>query len=806
MLASKNTSDFKGIPVAEAMKWLQTSEKGLSEAEAAERAKEYGFNEIIPKEKSALADFLSRFWGPIPWLLEVAAVLSCLVGEIFDGGLIFLLLLMNTVIGFVEEQKSHKALELLKKKMKIKAQALRDGKWVTKESRELVPGDIILVGLGDLVPADVKIISGNISADQSALSGESLPVNLKDGEVTYNGAIVKRGEARCIVVGTGKNTYFGKTVELVNIAKPKSRQQAVMLDISKYMIYLGAIIYIVVLWHGLEIGSGMLVLMTFAVLFIGGGVPAALPVMFTVSQATGAGELAEKGILVTRLDSIENAASVEVLCLDKTGTITKNELEVSEIIPFGKFREEDVALYAGLASTEGSKDMIDATVLGYAKGKVSGALGKYKSVSFVPFEPATKRTEAVVELGGKRIKAMKGAPQILLSMCKKSDRKTVALADKKIEELSLKGCRALAVARSTNPKMNEFELVGMLALADPIRPDTSAMISDMRAAGIRPMMITGDNIAVAKEIASQASIGNMIAKISELKSLGEQKMKEAIGKLDGIAEIYPEDKFSIVKLWQSRGMMVGMTGDGVNDAPALKQAEMGVAVSNSTDVAKAAASIVLTEPGTRLIIEAVKTSRQIYQRMLTWAINKISKSIQFLGIATVGFFWFEGVVISITGLMLIVFVNDFLTLTLAKDNARSTSNPNKWNVKNLSIASGFLGVLFMLQGVFLMWIGKDYFHLTFEEIQTLILLLFAYTSMFRILIVRERGHCWDSMPSKAVILTTLLTVAVFTYLSIEGILLKELPANMVYFTLAFCIIVTFLMDVPKYYVFRRLGL
>jgi H+-transporting ATPase len=579
-----------------------------------------------------------------------------------------------------------------------------------------------------------------------------------------------------------------------------------MLDICKYMIYLGAIVYIIVLWHGINIHAGMLTLMTFAVLFIGGGVPAALPVMFTVSQATGAGELAEKGILVTRLDSIENAASVEVLCLDKTGTITKNELEVSEIIPFGKFRNEDVALYAGLASSEGSKDAIDATVLGHAKNVIGDRLKQYKQVSFVPFEPATKRTEAIIELKGKKIKVMKGAPQVLIALCKKTDKKTIAQANKQIDGLSLKGCRALAVAKSIDAKMNEFELVGILALADPIRPDTSAMINDMRNAGIRPMMITGDNIAVAKEIAKQANIGNAIARISELKAMGEERMKEAIEKLNGIAEIYPEDKFSIVKLWQSRGMMVGMTGDGVNDAPALKQAEMGVAVSNSTDVAKAAASIVLTEPGTRLIIDAVKTSRQIYQRMLTWAINKITKSIQFLGITTIGFFWFESIVISITGLMLIVFVNDFLTLALAKDNATSTSNPNKWNVKNLSIASGFLGVLFVLEGVVLMWIGRDYFHLTLEGIQTLILLLFAYTTMFRILIVRERGHCWDSMPSKTVILTTVITVVFFTWISIDGVLLKGLPANMVLFALGFCAVATFLIDIPKYYVFRRLGL
>jgi H+-transporting ATPase len=803
-MAGKSTTDYKAMKVEETLKTLNVNEKGLTEAEAAKRATEYGFNEVIEKKKNLYIDFLSRFWGPMPWLLELAAGLSMVVGQVFDGLLIFSLLVMNTVIGFFNENNSQKALELLKKRLEIRTNLLRDGKWAARAARELVPGDIITVRLGDVVPADAKIIEGQLSVDQAALTGESLPVEVKDSDILYTGSIVKRGEAKCVVVNTGMKTYFGKTVELVNIAKPKSKQEEVMLTICRYMMYVGVFAFILVAFYCIRADLGLVVILTFAAMFIGGAVPAALPVMFTVAQSSGATELAKKGILVTRLDAIENAASVQVLCMDKTGTITKNEMEVSDAIPFSGFKKEDVVLIAALASNEASKDAIDNSVLEYAKAQKAG-FGTCKKMSFTPFEPATKRSEAVVELKGKKFKAIKGAPQVVLSLCKNTGKKDAEEFQKQIEILSKKGCRVLAVAKSVG-KLDELVLVGLVALSDPIREDSAATIAEMKAAGIKPVMLTGDNISVAKQVAMQVGIGDNIARMPEVRNLDEKARAEGLAKYNGLAEIYPEDKYGIVKFLQHKGLMVGMTGDGVNDAPALKQAEMGVAVSNAADVAKAAASIVLIEPGTGAMIEAVKTSRKIYQRMLTWSINKIAKVVQFIGMTTVGLLWFHDVVLSISGLLLLVFVNDFMMLSLATDNAKSTASPSKWNVKNITIASGFLGILFMLLGIGLMWYGINNFGLQLQGIQTLVLLTLIYTSFFRVLLVRERGHFWDSVPGRDVSIAIVVGLIVFTAIAIAGFGVYPLAATQVAFVFLACLVFTMVLDPIKYVVFRRLGL
>ena len=801
----RKVQEFKDIPTKEALNLLNAKETGLTASEAASRTKAFGFNEVAEKKRNAAKEFLLKFWGPMAWLLEIAAILAYAIGDHGDAYLIFALLLMNTIISYVNESNSHKALELLKKKLSVKARVLRDGKWELKDARELLPGDIINVRLGDVIPADAKIISGDVSADQSALTGESLPVEAKESALLFTGSVIKRGEAKCVVAGTGMNTYFGKTVELVNIAKPKSRQEEIMLTIVKYMMYLSIMAFIIVLISGIRSDVGPLIIATFAVLYIGGGVPAALPAMFTIAQATGATQLAKKGILVTRLDAMENAASVEVLCMDKTGTITMNELQVSGAIPSPGFTEEDVILNAALASNEESKDAIDTAILDYAKAqKVS--IGEFKRLSFTPFDPSTKRTEAVMQSKGRRFRAVKGAPQIVLSLCKAATPRARDEATKAIQGLSLKGCRTLAVARSEDGKPDTLKFVGLIALSDPLRPDSKTMISEMRNSGVRPMMLTGDNIAVAKEIAAQAGIGNNVIRISELNSMLEKEQAEDVDRCNGIAEIYPEDKFRIVKLLQSRGEMVGMTGDGVNDAPALKQAEMGVAVSNATDVAKAAASMVLMEPGTRVMIEAIIVSRQIYQRMLTWAINKVTKSIQFLVLLTIGFFWFHDNIVSLSGLMLVVFANDFMTMSLATDNASSTNNPNKWNIMNITMASAALGLLLVIQGLIAMYVATAYFKMDLDGLRTYMVMLLVYTSQMRVLIVRERRHFWSSMPGRDLLITVLATMVVFTLVGAYGWIMDPVPVDALAFLFVFSALFTMLMDFPKYYVFRKLGI
>jgi H+-transporting ATPase len=732
-------------------------------------------------------------------------VLSYIISHYLEVIIIFVLLTINVIIGFQHERSSQKALGFLKKRLAAKAKVLRDGKWVMKDAREIVPGDVFIVGLGDLVPADAKIVSGELSVDQSALTGESLPVNVRESDVVFSSSIVSRGEAKCLTINMGVNTYFGRTAELVKVAKPRSHQEEIMLAIIKYMMYLGLAAIALVSVNALLLNIPVLLILTFAAIFLIGAVPVALPAVLTIVQAVGAMELARKSVLVTRLDSIEDAASMNVLCLDKTGTITQNKLSVVEVVSFFGYKKDDVAIAGALASKAEGKDVIDLTVIEQAKDLgVDSSL--YKQVSFTPFEPSTKRSEAIVESKEGRFRAVKGAPQIVLSMCKGMGKKSQEEVNKAVEDFSQKGYRTLAVARSEGSDLDNLRFVGLLSLADPIRPDSKDMILQAKELGVRPIMLTGDNINIAKEIAHQATIGDRIIRMTTLKDMGEAEQAKAIEECDGFAEIYPEDKYRIVRLLQSKGHMVGMTGDGVNDAPALKQAEMGIAVSNSTDVAKASASIVLTEQGVGVIIDAIKTSRQIYQRMLSWVINKVTKVIQFVGLLTLGFFWLHDVVISLLGMVLLVFANDFVTMSLATDNVKHTSNPNMWNVRNITLASLVIGVLLVIEGATAIFIGINYFSLDLEKLRTFVMLTLIFTSQFRVYIVRERKHFWSSRPGKELMVSTTAAIIVFMLLGVYGIIIPPLTLYQVFFTLGFAALFTLILDQPKYYVFKKFGL
>jgi H+-transporting ATPase len=803
----RSTSEYKGIPLEETLRVLQTSVDGLSESEAKNRLEIFGYNEIREKKKNPFLGFILLYWGPMPWLLELAMVLSFILRHYLEGIIIFALLTVNAIIGYMHSLGSQKAMELLKKKLAIKAKILRDEKWVMKEAKEIVPGDIIAVNLGDIVPADSKIVSGKISVDESTLTGESLPVNRSQSEIIYSGSIVRRGETRCVVINTGVNTYFGKIAELVKIAKPRSHQMEIMVSIIKYMMYLGISAFILVLIYILtiDIKEQLITILTLAAIFLMGAVPVALPAILTIVQAVGAIELVKKGVLVTRLDSIEDAASIDILCLDKTGTITQNKLSVVNSIPFFGYKKEDVITTASLASKDESMDVIDLAVIEYAKNTGIN-FNAYKQVSYTPFDPSTKRTEAIIETDGKRFRVMKGATQVIMSLCQNINQETIEKATKTIGEFSQKGYRTIAVARSENDDMNNLKIAGLLPLADPPRQDSKNMIQEARKLGIKPMMLTGDNIAIAKEIAYQVGIGSNIIRLGDMKGLNEDEEVKVVGECDGLAEIYPEDKYKIVKLLQSRGHVVGMTGDGVNDAPALKQAEMGIAVSNSTDVAKASASVVLTEQGISVIIDAIRISRQTYQRMLSWVINKVVKVIQFIGLLTLGFFLLQRMVLSLVDMTLLVFANDFVTMSLSTDNVRYTTNPNKWDVRNITLASFIIGLLLVVEGAIAILIGVNYFRLNSQELQTFTMLLLVFTSQFRVFIVRERRYFWSSWPGKALVLSTAVTIVAFILLGIHGIFIPHLKLYQVLFIMGFSALFTFGIDLPKYYIFKKFGL
>ncbi|MBS7643417.1 plasma-membrane proton-efflux P-type ATPase [Candidatus Bathyarchaeota archaeon] len=793
------------MSVDEAIKLLGTSLQGLTDSEAKKRIEIIGYNEVVEKRKNPILDFLSHYWGPMPWLLELTITISYILGRYLEAIIIVGLLTLNATISFLHTRGSRRALEILMKKLAVKAKVLRNGKWVIRDARELVPGDIIVIGLGDIVPADAKIVSGEVSVDQSALTGESLPVSVYKSGIVYSSSIVKRGEARCVVLNTGVNTYFGRTAELVKIAKPTSHQEQIMMAVVRYTMYVSIVATVSVAIDAILVHLDFLSILTLVLTFLLGAVPVALPAVFTVVLAIGAIELARKGALVTRLNSIEDAASVEVLCLDKTGTITQNKLSVVDPIPFSEFRKEDVALMGSLASREESKDMIDLAVIEYAR-RLGVDYSAYKQISFTPFDPSIKRSEAIIEGKGERFRVVKGAPQIVIPVCAGTDKETQENALRIVEELSQKGYRTLAIAKSETNDLNTLQLVGLLPLTDPPRPDSRSTIEELKSLGVKPKMLTGDNISIAREIARQVSIGNKICRMRDLQGLNEMEQARILEESDGFAEIYPEDKYRIVKLLQSKGHIVGMTGDGVNDSPALQQAELGIAVSNSTDVAKASASIVLTETGTKQIIDAIKISRKIYQRMLTWVINKITKVIQFIGLLVLGFFWLHRVLLSVLGMVLLVFANDFATMSLATDNVKHTSNPNQWNVKNITLASLIIGALLIAEGAITALIGINYFHLEWEALQTFVMLTLIFTSQFRVLVVRERRHFWSSRPSRELLVSTMASICVFALIGVYGIIVPAITPYQVLFILGFSALFTLSIDFPKYYVFRKFGL
>ncbi len=618
---------------------------------------------------------------------------------------------------------------------------------------------------------------------------------------------MRRGEARCAVVNTGANTYFGRTAELVKTAKPKSHQGEVMMTMVRYMMYLGIAALVLILAYGviMRLEEHIVNMLTLAVIFLMGAVPVALPAVLTIVQSVGAMELAKKGALVTRLDSIEDAASIDVLCFDKTGTITQNKLSVAESMPFSEFTKEDVVTTAALSSQEEGMDIIDLAIIEYAKG-MRIDFKAYKRISHLPFNPSIKRSEAIIEVGAKHFKAVKGAAQIVISMCRGIDKEDMEKVNGIIEEFSRKGYRTIAVARSEGDDLDNLKIAGLLSLADPLRPDSKSMIEQARKLGIKPIMLTGDSMAIAKEIALQAGIGGNIISMADIGGLSEDEQIKVVGESDGFAEIYPEDKYKIVKLLQSRGHMVGMTGDGVNDAPALKQAEMGIAVSNATDVAKASASVVLTEPGISVIINAVTISRQTYQRMLTWVINKVTKVIEFVGLLTLSFFWLHQIVLSLLGMSLLVFANDFVTMSLATDNVQHTPNPNKWNVKHITLASLVPGMLLVMEGMFVILMGMKYFHLEWEKLRTLVMLNLIFNSQFRVLIVRERRHFWSSLPGRELLILSSTTIIGFALMGLYGILIPSLNLYQTLVVLGFSVVFTLGIDFPKYYAFRRFGL
>jgi len=704
-------------------------------------------------------------------MIEIAAVLSAILGRLEDFTIIFALLLMNGVVGFWQERKAENAIELLKQRLALKARVRRDGIWKEVPSREIVPGDIVRVRLGVIVPADIKLIEGDyLQADESALTGESLPVDKRTSDIAYSGSIIRQGEMNGLVFATGMNTYFGRTAKLVEEARTQSHFQRMIIKIGDYLIALAVSLVTLVFAVAILRHESMLQTLQFALILIVAAIPAALPAVLSVTMAVGAIELAKKEAIVSKLVSIEEMAGVDVLCSDKTGTITQNKITVAEIVPFKGFTEKDVMFFGTLASREENQDLIDDAILKKAK-ELQLASSLCKIVEFKPFDPVSKRTEATLEGVEGRFKAAKGAPQAIQSLV--TDKSICSEVDKYVNAFAAKGYRSLGVAGTDNTG-GSWHYIGLIALFDPPREDSGETIKTAHNMGVEVKMVTGDHVAIAREIARRVNLGTNILPASAFMDLPDDPAEEIIEKADGFAQVFPEHKFRIVELLQAKGHIVGMTGDGVNDAPALKKADAGIAVAGSTDAAKSAAEIVLTSPGLSVIIDSIKESRKIFQRMNSYAVYRISETIRVLFFITLSILIFNFYPLTAIMIVLLALLNDMAILSIAYDRAESASRPSRWDMTSVLGRATFLGLVGTASSFLLFFIGVNILHLTQDVLQSLMYLKLSVAGHFLIFITRTKGHFWSYRPSNILLMAVIGTQAIATLIAVYGLLIPPI--------------------------------
>jgi H+-transporting ATPase len=766
--------DLKTLPLAEVEKKLGSSADGLTAAEAQKRLLQYGPNEIEEKKTNELLKFLSYFWGPIPWMIEAAVILSAVAQHWPDFGIILLLLLANAVVGFWEEHQAGNAIAALKATLAIKARVKRDGKWVTPAARELVPGDVIRVRTGDIVPADARLLAGDpIEVDQSALTGESLPATRKSGEAIFSGSIVRQGEIGALAYATGANTYFGKTAQLVQSAQTVSHFQRAVLKIGNYLIILAVVLVATIIGFAIFRGDPILTTLQFALVLTVAAIPVAMPTVLSVTMAVGARLLAKKKAIVTRLEAIEELAGVDVLCADKTGTLTQNKLTLGDPFSVNNIPAEQIILAAALASRADNNDTIDLAVLGGLKN--DQALKGYTVSHFQPFDPVHKRTEAAVTgPDGKAFQVTKGAPQVILALSANAAQVTPAV-DKAVDEFAARGFRSLGVARAESD--GKWQFLGVLPLFDPPRDDAKATIAAAEHMGVKVKMVTGDALAIAQETAKKLGMG---ADILDASSLGDEQQQattavaKAIEKADGFAQVFPEHKFHIVDDLQKRGHIVGMTGDGVNDAPALKKADCGIAVSGATDAARAAAAIVLMTPGLSVIIDAIKESRKIFQRMNSYAIYRIAETLRVLLFMTLAILVFNFYPLTAVMIVMLALLNDGAILSIAYDNVHYKDQPEAWNMRLVLGVATVLGIVGVVSAFGLFYLGERVFHLDRAHIQTLMYLKLSVAGHLTIFLTRTRGPFWSIRPARILLGAVLGTQAVATLIAVYGVFMTPL--------------------------------
>jgi len=782
--------------------------KGLTGAEVTDLRNRYGFNDLPEEKKNPLLKFLSYFWGPIPWMIEAAAILSAAIAHWEDFAVILLLLMTNAVVGFFQERKAENAIELLKKQLAPNARVLRDGTWQEIPARELVPGDTIHIRLGDIVPADAILGKGNyLLLDESALTGESLPVEKKNGDTVFSGSIARQGEMDAKVTTIGGNTYFGKTARLVQVKSPRSHFQTAIERIGNYLIILAIVLVSIIFVVALLRSESFPDTLQFALILVVAAIPAALPAVMTVTLAVGAVALAKKEAIVSRLSAIEEMAGMDILCSDKTGTITRNSISIGEIRTFPGVSEQDVITAAALASKKESNDPIDMAIIeksAATSSKEPGPQG-YEVIDFVPFDPVPKYAKAKVQNAGGAVEEVaKGAPQAIASLAG-TDGVSASTLDGWITAFAEKGYRALGVGR-TRPD-GTWQYLGLIGLFDPPRVDARATIAQAKKLGVNVKMVTGDHIAIAKEISGQVGLGQNIIPRTELIAGDGEDSRKQLEAADGFAQVLPEDKFRIVKILQEGDHIVGMTGDGVNDAPALREADAGIAVAGATDAAKSAADIVLTKPGLSVIIDAIERSREIFRRMENYGVYRIAETVRVLIFLTLCIVVLDFYPVTALMLVVLAILNDLPIMMIAFDNAPVAGKPVRWQMNRILTLATILGILGVVSSFILLWVAREYFHLDAGVIQTLIFLKLAVAGHMTIYLARTgQQHFWERpYPSLALFGTAELTQVGATLIAIYGVfIITPIGWSLALIVWGYALVSFLISDQIKVWLFRKI--
>jgi H+-transporting ATPase len=779
---------------------------GLTRAEVASLHEKYGFNDIPEEKKHPTLKFLGYFWGPIPFMIEIAAILSAIIAHWDDFFIILLLLMTNAVVGFFQERKAENAIELLKKQLAPNARVLRDGTWQEIPARELVPGDIIHIRLGDIVPADALLGTGKyLLLDESALTGESLPVEKKAGDTVYSGSIARQGEMDAKVTTTGDNTFFGKTARLVQVKSPKSHFQAAVERIGNYLIVFAIAMVSIVLVVAFMRSESFLNTFQFALILVVAAIPAALPAVMTVTLAVGAVALAKKEAIVSRLTAIEEMAGMDILCADKTGTITQNSISVGDIRTFPVISEQDVIVAAARASRRESNDPIDTAIFSrYDRITPLPDTAGDEILDFVPFDPVAKFSKATIrDTSGTTFEVAKGAPQAITALTR-SDEVPASALDEWVTGFAEKGFRALGVAKSDNT--GKWQYLGLIGLFDPPREDSAATITEAKKLGVNVKMVTGDHIAIAHEVSGQVGLGqNILLRTALIAGEGEEARKQ-LESADGFAQVLPEDKFNIVKILQGGDHIIGMTGDGVNDAPALREADAGIAVAGATDAAKSAADIVLTKPGLSVIIDAIQRSREIFRRMENYAVYRIAETVRVLIFLTLCIVFLDFYPVTALMIVVLAILNDLPIMMIAFDNAPVAPKPVRWQMNRIMTLATILGILGVVSSFILLWMAKEYFHLDAGVVQTLVFLKLAVAGHITIYLARTgQQHFWERpYPSLALFGTAEITQVGATLIAIYGVFMTPVGWTLALIIWGYALVSFLINDQVKVWLFRKI--